>query len=388
MAAEPIRKITTGRDGKVRDRLVVDAGSHPDGRRRQVTRTYDTLREARAELSRVRHQRGEGSYVQPSKVTFATLAENWLAGQRAGIEQNTWNAYESLLRVPLEVLGGLRVQAITRADVARVVDIMAGPGGREAASQAGRGLSGRTIGSSLSLLRRMFRDAIRDRLMAYNPADGVRPPRHQAAPVVPWDGAEVRAFLAAVRGDRLHPVWRLSLLALRPEEVCGLRWESVDLAAGTLRVERARTLAGGRPVEKATKTVSSVRTLPLDADTVSALRELRKRQAAERLAAGPGYESGSHGGYVLADETGRPWDVRRLRKAFHRIVARAGLREIHLYNARHSCLSWLANEARVPISLVAAWAGHSNPAVTLAKYVKVKPADLNTARDALAELLA
>ena len=43
---EPINKITL-KDGSVRYRLVVDIGRDEHGRRKQLTRTFDTRREAR-----------------------------------------------------------------------------------------------------------------------------------------------------------------------------------------------------------------------------------------------------------------------------------------------------------------------------------------------------
>ena len=48
---EPIRKITLA-DGTVRYRLVVDIGKDDSGKRKQLTRTFDKQKDARAELSR------------------------------------------------------------------------------------------------------------------------------------------------------------------------------------------------------------------------------------------------------------------------------------------------------------------------------------------------
>ena len=60
---EPIRKMTLA-NGSVRYRLVVDIGQGPNGKRQQLTRTYDKLKDARAELSRIRHQTDQGTYVK------------------------------------------------------------------------------------------------------------------------------------------------------------------------------------------------------------------------------------------------------------------------------------------------------------------------------------
>jgi len=63
-------------------------------------------------------------------------------------------------------------------------------------------------------------------------------------------------------------------------------------------------MVDGRVVTKdAPKSERSARTLPLDDALAAALTALRKRQAAERLAAGEAY---SASGYVVADELGEP----------------------------------------------------------------------------------
>jgi hypothetical protein len=58
-----IRKITLA-DGSARYRLVVDIRQDPTGKRQQLTRTFDRLKEAWAELSRVRHRDGPANLRQ------------------------------------------------------------------------------------------------------------------------------------------------------------------------------------------------------------------------------------------------------------------------------------------------------------------------------------
>lgn len=43
----------------------------------------------------------------------------------------------------------------------------------------------------------------------------------------PWGEAEVKAFIEAIKGDRLFGVMLLTLAAGRPAEGCGIRWEEV-----------------------------------------------------------------------------------------------------------------------------------------------------------------
>ncbi len=70
--SEPIRKITL-KNGAVRYRLVVDTGRDEQGRRQQLTRTFDRLKDARGELARIRHETDQGTYVRPSEETVERL---------------------------------------------------------------------------------------------------------------------------------------------------------------------------------------------------------------------------------------------------------------------------------------------------------------------------
>ncbi len=175
----------------------------------------------------------------------------------------------------------------------------------------------------------------------------------------------------------------LSLMGMRPAEVCGLRWTDVDLEAGTLRIANTRTLVVGEvrregsqePRGHARATAASARR--------GALRTFRAQQAAERLAFGPGY---TESGYVLVDEAGEPWRTDGLRRAAYRLMDEVGIRRVRLYDARHACLTYLATSG-VPDVVVSAWAGHADLSFTKRTYVHPNPEHLREASDALARLL-
>jgi integrase len=336
----------------------------------------------------VRNDRATGRYVAPASVTLDQYLDGWLPAPCRGVEPGTERTYRDVFRVPRELLGKRKLQSLDIPDVNAVVEYMLAEG-RKKGDAPGAPLSPRSVQLTLMMMRRAFKDAVRDRKMAWNPAEHVSAPRQQRKQVHPWTDAQVRTFMAATRADRLYAVWRLALLALRPEEVAGLRWDSVDLQEATLTITRVRVMVAGKMLDRETaKTPAGERTLPLDPGTVAALRELHARQAAERLAAGPAYETTDHGGYVAADEIGHPFNQQRLRNTFRRAVTAASVPLITFHHARHSTLSYLLNSGQVPPSIVAAWAGHADGGETaLRHYVRIRPGDLEAARDALAKLL-
>lgn len=212
VAREPIKKITL-KSGEVRYRFVTDAPRGPDGKRRQVTHTFDTLREARDALAKIRTESSTGRYVHPDKTTLDEYLSEWLAAIGRGVEPGTLRAYQDALRLPRELLGHRKLQSINSADVNAVIEFMLTKG-RKKGGPADTGLGPRSVQMMLTVLRRAFQEAVRDRKMTWNPAEGVRGPRLRPRKVTPWTDDEVRAFMDAARRDRLHAIWRLSLLAL------------------------------------------------------------------------------------------------------------------------------------------------------------------------------
>jgi len=362
--------------GRVRYRFVIDLGPDPDtGKRRQRTHTFDTLREARAEHARIRHQTSRGTYVPPSRLTVAQLLDLYLAEATRDVEAGTGANYRHALRPVRDLLGGRTVQSLTEDDVDQLVDWMLRQG-RRRGGRPGTGLGARTVALTLGQLRAALNLGVRRQLLVRNVAQATRIPRQarkdaaaKRADRALWTADEVRTFLAAVSGDRLAGPLMLSALGLRPAEVCGLTWDHVDvkISTPTVRVEVTRTLVDGAAVVKGPKTAAGRRTLPLPDAAVAALREWRARQATERLAAGPAWAAT---GYVLTDDSGRPFRTDQFRRRLYRLMTDAGVRRVTPYAMRHACLTYLAANG-VPDVVVSAWAGHTD--LSLAKRVYVHP---------------
>src|SRR5207245_9108468 len=94
---EPIRKITLA-NGTVRYRLVTDVGRDENGKRKQLTRTFDTKRQAREELARVRHESNLGTYVRPSNETLGRYLDDYLKGATRDRRASTKRSYTDALR--------------------------------------------------------------------------------------------------------------------------------------------------------------------------------------------------------------------------------------------------------------------------------------------------
>jgi integrase len=388
---EPIRKIEL-KDGTVRYRLVVDIGEDENGKRQQLTRTFDKLKDARAELSRVRHETDKGTYVKPSEITVNQYLDEYFIGATRGRRESTKISYRDAFRPVRERLGHRQLQSISKADIENLVDWML-TSGRKRGGKAGTGLGARSVRLTLGRLKAAFEMAVNEGKLVRNVVKLVTPPEYTPTERDTWTKAQVRKFLRIAATTRLHAAWRLSLYGLRRGEVLGLRWSDIDLKEKTLTVNQARVLVDYKVRIEAPKSRNGKRTLPLDDDLVAALVDLRKRQAKESESAGSAYRAGledldwytAGDEYVVLDELGVPLHPESYSDEFTRMLMRAGLPKIRLHDSRHTALS-LMEKAGVPISIISRWAGHYDSSFTMKTYVHATDDDLKQGRQALAKI--
>jgi integrase len=410
-----IKKVTL-QNGKTRYRFVVDVGYEPKKdkvtgdaiinpktgqpvmKRKQLTVTKDTKKEAEAEYNRIRHQRDAGTLIVPRKITVGEWVDEWFAKKKEDLEATTIPNYETQLSYIKNRLGATRLQALTEDDCTAFVQWLLTKGRRrpvlvltgdpDRPTETLTGLRPSSVDTILARLKEILGRAFVRQMVRANVAEYVNVPkqarkkdRRQNPRVKPWTMPEVQQFVSGIRDDRLCAPLMESLMGMRPAEVAGQRWETdVDLVQGTVAVLNTRTMVRNHyTVEKDTKTTSGERTLPLPRLVWDALRGFKALQARERLAAGEGY---TLSGYVLVDELGVPLDTRDLRERACELMEVLNLRRVRLYDARHAVLKYLAVNGVADVVL-AAWAGHTNAAFTKAKYVAPDAEDLRSAATAL-----
>ncbi|HMH76874.1 MAG TPA: tyrosine-type recombinase/integrase [Candidatus Udaeobacter sp.] len=377
----PSNPIKTGErpDGSKYYYWRVDIGTNPvTGKRKQLYRSFSKLKAAKSEYSKVTGKVNDGTFVAPSKLTVSAYLDVWAKSAGRDREKATVRNIADALRPVRERLGDKLIQKLTKVQVEQLVDWMESAG-RKRGGKVGTGLGPRSVQLTLSRLRQALDDAVEEGIVVRNVAAKVRGASKAKPKVEPWTTAEVKAFLSGIRGERLQAVMLLSLMGLRPEEVCGIRWSDVDLDAKSLRIANVRTLVAGEVVEKEPKSEAGKRPLPLPAAAVTGLKTFKALQATEKLAAGEAY---TVTGYVLVDELGEPVKTDWLRRRFYKLVEKTGVRKVKLYDARHACLTYLATNG-VPDVIVSTWAGHADLSFTKRTYIHPDAESLAAGRDSL-----
>jgi integrase len=191
---------------------------------------------------------------------------------------------------------------------------------------------------------------------------------------------QAQKLLQTAAGSRLYAYIVLSVTTgLRTEELRALRWNEVDLDAGTVAVYRAVRATAD------TKTPKSRRVLSLPRLAVQALREYLDRQAEDRLIAGALWQDHN---LVFASAIGTPLDHHNVRREFRKITQAAGLgtdwvpREM-----RHTFVSLLSSSGTA-LEDIADLVGHKGTATTETVYRKVIVPELRRGAEVMDRLFS
>lgn len=358
------------RDGRPAGYVAALTYEDSDGRTQRIRVYGPTRAEAREKLKKARERIETGAPARDATMPVGAWLTRWRATTLAASDrkQATRALYENLARLHLEPepFGAIRLDKLKPSDVEALILAMRAkikPAPRNTQGEPGevvRALSDSTIRSTYTVLRAALDGAVRDGLLAKNPAAAVKRPgveRHEAKHL---DKGAVAQVLAAAAASRYHPALVLiAATGLRRGEVLALAWDRVDLDAASLKVTATIGRIGGELVISAPKTERSRRTVPLSAPVVELLRKHRAGQAAERLRAGDQWHDS---GLVFTTELGSPVDPRNLLRVVE-VAARSAGVQTDLHTIRHSAaVAWL--EAGVHIKAVADLLGHSSVAIT------------------------
>jgi integrase len=341
-------------------------------RRQRCQAGFATRKVAQAALTTVLSGLESGAYSERKDVTLGEfLREEWLPVTQNTIRSTTYASYSTHVKKHIvPTLGRVKLQKLAPVMINALYAQLL----KDGKVCGSGGLSANSVRRVHATLHRALGDAVRwDRLLR-NPCDAADPPRQggtEDEKTQAWTNLELRQFLAAVKDDRLYPLWlTLAMTGLRRGEALALRWADVDLERSRVSVRRSLVPINGTVEVHEPKTSRGRRLVALDPFTVSVLRAWSRRQKAEHLEWGPAW---SESGLVFTRTDGKLLHPERVSKAFRAAVKKTGLPPIHLHDLRHTHAT-LALEAGVHPKVVSDRLGHATVAITLDIYSHAVPA--------------
>lgn len=308
--------------------------------------------------------------------TVGAYLQRWLTDVAARqVRPATLRGYRDVVDLHLTpAIGAIPLRDLTALDVERAL---------RRAADGERHLAPKSVRNVHAVLRRALVYAERDELVARNVARLVEVPRVPVREAAALTAGQAIRLLGALAGDRLEALYRVALLGLRQGEILGLAWKELDLERAELRIRHALARQDHKYVLVQLKTPRSRRTVPLPTSTLLALREHRRRQVEERLAAGVTTEEG----LVFVSRSGRPLSGSWLSHDFTRRLELLGLPRVPFHSLRHTAASILA-ASDVPPRVAMEILGHARVATTMEIYAHVSTAEMRKAMERLDEAIS
>lgn len=344
--------IYLGKDGKWHGRVTV--GTRDDGTpdRRHVERK--TRSEVTRAVKELEQQREAKTLRKPGRAwTVATWLTHWVEEiAPLGVNENTMVGYGVAVRKHLiPGLGAHKLDKLRPEHIETLYGRMMAAGSKPGTAHQVH----RTFRTALN-------EAVRRGHLGQNPVRLAKAPRVREEEIEPFTVEEVQRLLRAADDRRNAARWAVALaLGLRQGEALGLKWTDVDLRRGVLMVRRSRRrpqYAHGCADEKTcgrkagycpqrqrtnpetadTKSRAGRRAVGLPQQLVDLLRTHRKRQDAERAAAGDRW---TEEGWLFATDTGRGTSPRTDYDDWKELLQAAKVRDGRLHDARHTAATVL-----------------------------------------------
>ena len=331
--------------------------SDPNGRQRSVY--GKTQKECTQKLKEALRAVDTGSWLEPATLTVAGWLDQWLADYQGHTSGRTRETYLWVVEKRLKpALGKIRLQSLSKAHVNHfVTDLQRHP------------YSPATIRHAVMILRRAIQCAIDGGLLASNPVDAVKTPRPEPPKYRIVDRALMPAFVAEAQKSKFgDAILFMVMTGLRAGELRGLRWSDVDFEAHEMHIERQLHAPSAKSREFRPPKDQSRRVIRLPAGAVALLKQHRKSQLQQRVAAGSEWrEDEITADLIFRLPDGRNYDESGLYLAVKAVGAAIGIDGLHPHDLRHS-YAVAALRSGADVKTVQHNLGHKSAAMTLDVY--------------------
>ena len=338
---------------------------------KQKSKSFRSFTEADKARRKITAAVDAGTYVDPSKMRLGEWLDIWLDTYCGHIKPGTLEQYRGYVKNHIKPeLGKVKLCDLRPHRVQQFVNGLQYHG-----KKAGKELAYKTRKNIHGCLSTALAKAVQIKYIPENAATGCNIPKEQKEEndeeVNPFSTEELSAFLALTGETRFKVIYDFAIgTGMRLSEILGLRWSHVDFNKSTIRVDTQLTMIrkkGDKRHLGPTK-YEHTRTFKAAKSMMNLLKEIKKQQAQERLAAGSAWA------YEVKDlvftEMGRTIPHSSVEHEFKEIVTAAGCPEHHFHDLRHS-FATMALQNGANVKTLSKALGHKSVAFTLDVYVDV-----------------
>ena len=218
-----------------------------------------------------------------------------------------------------------------------------------------KGLSTRVVRGIHTLLNNCLEQAVAERLILTNPAQGCKLPQLEKREMKILPQEKIGMYLAEAEKQGLLAAFYLELTTgLRRGELLALQWTDLDVESKTLSITKQVNRINGELVVSPPKTRNSIRTLALPQQAVDLLiAEHKKHPRNPYLFPSP--------------KTGTMYDPDAFRRTHDKILKAIGAKHIRFHDLRHT-FATLSLKSGVDVKTLSGALGHYSAGFTLNTY--------------------
>lgn len=365
------------------------------GRQKQRSFSGKTQKEVREKMQAALVELNNHDYQQPSKITLGEWLTIWEEEYLNAVKPFTKLNYTQHIKNHIRpALGKRKLQELNGTDIQRFYNQLLLTGGKKRLhDETGRivkkngetvyipaPLSAKTVKNIHGVLHRALEKAVKLGYIRTNPADSCELSRAEKKEIRPLDSEDIARLMEALQDHPFRALFLTTLFTgMRRGEICGLRWDCVDLDSGTIIINKQLQNIPGQPGDYrlvSTKNGKG-RILKVSQFVLELLRQQKVKQAQIKQLAGALW---CDGGYVFCNDIGQHLSPHTVYHNFKRIAASIGMPSTRLHDLRHS-YAVAALQAGDDIKTVQSNLGHHTASFTLDVYGHVTEQMKKTSAD-------
>lgn len=264
----PKKSNTKRKDGRIAVQVYI---GRVDGKRKYKTVYGSTQKEADQKAEELKIKLNKGIDLTRSNDCFAQWADFWMASKVLDIGNSQKLQYERCVARFNEAFGNQSISAIKTYDIQLIINNMA-----VINENTGRPSSKKLLSMMKYTAQQIFRYAINNRIIDYNPADAVTIPKNAPQETRRALTPDERSWIVSTPHKSQLAAMIMMFAGLRKGELIPLTWSDIDLNDGTININKAVEYIGDKPQIKSTKTKSGIRTVFIPDILIEYLKQVPK----------------------------------------------------------------------------------------------------------------
>lgn len=312
-----------------------------------------------------------------NKITVNELMDLWLNTKKSTVTYSTYKFYESFVSKIKNDLGTIKARSLKPENIELKINALLDT------------VSSTTTSDYYTVLNIAYNWAITRGYVIQNPCNLVQKPKRIKKEMHVYNNDQLNKLLDAIKDKTIYvPVMLAATTGMRLGEICGLKWENINLDSGFIELEHQLQEENKTIKLVPLKTLSSQRKIVLLDYTIEELKKIQLQQEENKKYLGDNYHDE---GFVVCQNNGLPYhptyisrNYRRILKDNkHKVTIDGKTKNLSLYellniplirfhDLRHTHATFLLSQKINP-KIVSERLGHSSIKTTLDIYAHVLP---------------